>query len=97
MEIALIIISSLALIVALIALVIIIKVSKRGSASIGDTDIEKIRKSVVNSVNDLSKSISELIASKNEEVIKDVFKKDYHCCRFIGFDAERITGQCSDL
>lgn len=76
MDIVIIVISSLALLSSIIAITLIVKNSKKGTTSLGDSDIDKIRKSVVSSINDLSKSVSDLVATKNEEIMKSVVEKE---------------------
>ena len=70
MEIAAIILSALSLIGVIIILIIMLKNNNQKTNALSKGDVKEIKDSVTESVNALSKPISELVAAKNEQVLK---------------------------
>lgn len=62
-------------IVSIIILLIVIKNKKNGNISLGENDLEKIRKSVNESVSGLINPISSLIAEKNDTLMRNLDQK----------------------
>ena len=59
----------------IIVLIMMIKNKKTGDVSLGANDIEKLRKTVSDSVSDLSKPVSSLIAEQNNTLMNELKKK----------------------
>ncbi len=70
MEIAAIILSSLSLIGVIVILIVLLKNNNQKTNALSKGDIKEITDAVTDSVNALSKPISELVAAKNEQVFK---------------------------
>ena len=66
--------SALASILSIVILIIIMKNKKTGDISLGESELEKIRKSVNESVGGLSSPISSLIAEKNSALMSNLNK-----------------------
>ena len=67
--------SILSCILAIIVLIVVIKNRKSGDITLGDDELKKIKESVNDSVNTLSKSISDLVAEKNSTLMNDLSTK----------------------
>ena len=67
--------SIVSVILAIIILVIVLKSKKTGDLSLGDRDLEKIRKSTTEAVTNLSNPMSSLIAEKNAALMNDISAK----------------------
>lgn len=67
--------SGLSFILMIIILIIVIKDKKKGEMKLGDDDLKNIKNSVKESVNDLSLSVSSLIAEKNSSLMSQLDNK----------------------
>ncbi|MCQ3034959.1 MAG: hypothetical protein MJ248_01860, partial [Bacilli bacterium] len=72
MEYVSLVLSALALTASVIILILSIKNRKTGDVALGDNELKKIRESVNESVNGLTKSISQLVAEKNSSQMKEL-------------------------
>lgn len=67
--------SAVAVILTVIILIIVLKSKKKGDLSLGDSDLEKIRKSTNEAVSNLSTPIGNLVAEKNSNLMNEVSVK----------------------
>lgn len=67
--------SIISAVVAVIVLIIILKNKKTGDLSLGDNDLDKIKKSVNESVNTLSDTTARLIAERNANLMNELKTK----------------------
>ena len=67
--------SAVAVILAVVILIIVLKSKKNGDLSLGDSDLEKIRKSTNEAVSNLSTPIANLVAEKNANLMNELSTK----------------------
>lgn len=67
--------SAVAVILSIVILIIVLKSKKNGDLSLGDSDLEKIRKSTNEAVSNLSTPIANLVAEKNSNLMNDLSAK----------------------
>lgn len=67
--------SAVAVILSIVILIIVLKSKKNGDLSLGDSDLEKIRKSTNEAVSNLSAPIANLVAEKNSNLMNDLSAK----------------------
>lgn len=75
MEYATLALSIVSVILAVVILIIVLKSKKAGDLSLGDHDLEKIRKSTTESITNMSDPIASLIAEKNASLMKELSTK----------------------
>ena len=74
MEYISIVLSSIAVIISFVILIILLRNKKRGDISFGENDIKRIKDSLVDSINGLSQSVSTLVAEKNSIIMNELKK-----------------------